>query len=84
MPEPVSVIIPTYNRRDFLPNAIASVLIQEHPFELVVVDDGSSDGTESVVPATTPESAISGNRTGGPPQPEIPASAPPATSHRFS
>lgn len=49
MPEPVSVIIPTYNRRDFLQKAIASVLIQEHPFELIVVDDGSDDGTESVV-----------------------------------
>ncbi|MEJ2689700.1 MAG: glycosyltransferase family A protein [Deltaproteobacteria bacterium] len=54
MPEPVSVIIPTYNRRNFLPSAIASVLIQDHPFELIVVDDGSDDGTESVVPGDDP------------------------------
>ena len=38
----VSVIIPTYNRRDFVREAIASVLAQSYrDFELLVVDDGS-------------------------------------------
>ena len=46
----VSVVIPTYNRADFLHEAIASVLQQDHPHvELIVVDDGSRDGTAAVV-----------------------------------
>ncbi len=46
----VSVIIPTYNRRDFAREAIASVCAQTYrDFELIVVDDGSTDGTARVV-----------------------------------
>jgi glycosyltransferase involved in cell wall biosynthesis len=42
----VSVIIPTYNRRAMVREAIDSVLAQAAAsFELIVVDDGSSDGT---------------------------------------
>lgn len=42
----VSVVIPTHNRLDSLCIAIDSVLDQRHPVhELIVVDDGSSDGT---------------------------------------
>lgn len=44
----LSVIIPTYNRGAVLERAIASVLGQKTdcPFELIVVDDGSSDDTQ--------------------------------------
>jgi glycosyltransferase involved in cell wall biosynthesis len=43
----VSVVIATYNRAKFLPETIESILRQSfHDYELLVVDDGSTDDTQ--------------------------------------
>jgi GT2 family glycosyltransferase len=49
-PMPVSVVIPTYNRAGVILDAIRSVLDQCRSCdEVIVVDDGSTDDTESVI-----------------------------------
>jgi glycosyltransferase involved in cell wall biosynthesis len=49
-PPLISIVIPTYNRADTITRAIESVTAQDYPnLEIVLVDDGSSDNTESVI-----------------------------------
>lgn len=46
----ISVVIPTYNRIELLKRSIDSVINQTiKPFEIIIVDDGSNDGTEAMV-----------------------------------
>ncbi len=46
----VSVILPTYNREEFLLRAVNSVFAQTHQkFELIIVDDGSTDSTSKII-----------------------------------
>lgn len=53
MQDSVSVIIPTYNRRENVSRAIDSVLSQtSRPTEVIVVDDGSNDGTKEFLSQT--------------------------------
>ena len=46
----ISVVIPSYNRRDFIKRSIDSAINQtKKPLEIIVVDDGSTDGTEAMI-----------------------------------
>jgi glycosyltransferase involved in cell wall biosynthesis len=71
----ISVIIPTFNRRERLLQAVASVRRQSfRDWELLVVDDGSTDGTREAVKAlgcarirclVQPHGGVSGARNRG-------------------
>ena len=51
----VSVIIPTYNRKDMLCDTLNSLAQQTYPnFEVIVVDDGSADGTLEIAEQAFP------------------------------
>lgn len=51
----ISVIIPTYNRKFFLKRSVDSVLKQTlKPYEIIIIDDGSSDGTSSMIKESYP------------------------------
>lgn len=50
MEEMVSIIVPTYNRADYIGRAVQSILGQTYgSYEIIIVDDGSTDHTQSVV-----------------------------------
>jgi glycosyltransferase involved in cell wall biosynthesis len=50
MPPLVSVAVVTYNQKAFLEECLTSILAQDYPnFEIVVADDGSTDGTAELL-----------------------------------
>jgi glycosyltransferase involved in cell wall biosynthesis len=64
-----SIILPTYNRMRTLPRAVASVLAQDETnFELIVVDDASTDRTEAWLREQTDPRlrVLRSDRNGGP------------------
>ncbi|MDB5157013.1 MAG: glycosyl transferase family 2 [Mucilaginibacter sp.] len=62
----VSVIIPTYNRRDKIVTAIESALNQTYPnIQLIVSDDGSTDGTQAFIEKNYPGIDYTMNEHGG-------------------
>lgn len=55
-----SIIIATYNRSKYLPKTIESILAQTYSdFELLIIDDGSTDDTRTVVEPFLHDSRIS-------------------------
>ena len=61
-----SVVLPTYNRADTVLRSIASVRAQTcGDFELVLVDDGSTDGTRDVLPKDEPRLRVFSQPNGG-------------------
>ncbi|MQA84244.1 MAG: glycosyltransferase [Streptosporangiales bacterium] len=47
--EPVSVVVPAYNERECIADTVRSLVASDHPVEVIVVDDGSTDGTADIV-----------------------------------
>ncbi|BCL29974.1 bi-functional transferase/deacetylase [Streptomyces aurantiacus] len=48
---PVSVIVPAYNEKECIANTLKSLAQSTHPIEIIVVDDGSTDGTKEIAEA---------------------------------
>ncbi|MFD4631852.1 glycosyltransferase [Streptomyces sp. NPDC058284] len=47
--EPVSVLVPAYNEAKCIEATVRSLMAGDHPIEVIVIDDGSSDGTARLV-----------------------------------
>lgn len=55
----VSIVVPAYNRRDYIERTVESVLRQSYThYELIVVDDGSTDGTFEVLSSYAAEGKL--------------------------
>src|SRR5271168_5635127 len=64
----ISVLIDTYNHERFIEKAIVSVLEQDFPAaerEIIVVDDGSTDGTAEIVRRFEPQVRLLRKANGG-------------------
>ena len=63
----ISVVLPAYNARDTIVPALRSALAQTAaPYEIVVVDDGSQDGTAELVERELPEVKVLRQANAGP------------------
>jgi cellulose synthase/poly-beta-1,6-N-acetylglucosamine synthase-like glycosyltransferase/peptidoglycan/xylan/chitin deacetylase (PgdA/CDA1 family) len=49
--EPVTVIVPAYNEKEIIAETLGSLTASTHPIRIVVVDDGSDDGTAEIASA---------------------------------
>ncbi|MDI6704266.1 MAG: glycosyltransferase family A protein [bacterium] len=48
----LSVIIPTYNRKEVLERSLSALFDQTYPkadYEIIIINDGSTDGTEKLI-----------------------------------
>lgn len=48
---PVTVLVPAYNERECIANTVHSLVASDYPVEVIVIDDGSTDGTADIVEA---------------------------------
>jgi glycosyltransferase involved in cell wall biosynthesis len=63
-PSRVTVVIPTYNRAELLAQTLATVFAQQpQPYEVIVVDDGSTDGTREYLESI--DASVLRNQAGG-------------------
>ncbi|WP_328466605.1 bifunctional polysaccharide deacetylase/glycosyltransferase family 2 protein [Actinoplanes sp. NBC_00393] len=46
--EPVTVIVPAYNEKECIADTVRSLVASTHPIRIIVVDDGSTDGTAEI------------------------------------
>ncbi|MEU5463807.1 polysaccharide deacetylase family protein [Streptomyces althioticus] len=49
--EPVTVLVPAFNEAKCIENTVNSLMASDHPIEVLVIDDGSTDGTARIVEA---------------------------------
>lgn len=79
--EPVTVLVPAYNEKECIENTVRSLMASDHPVEVIVIDDGSSDGTADIVERMwLPNVRVVRRRTPGSPPPSTTASRTPATT----
>ncbi|MFC8538735.1 glycosyltransferase [Streptomyces sp. NPDC057249] len=45
----VTVLVPAYNEKKCIANTVRSLLASDYPVEVIVIDDGSTDGTADIV-----------------------------------
>jgi glycosyltransferase involved in cell wall biosynthesis len=64
----VSVVVPVYNRQDVIGRAIQSLVAQafDQPYEIIVVDDGSTDDSATAAVAVTPAVIVRRQQNAGP------------------
>ena len=59
----ISIIIPTYNSKDYLQKALKSIYSQKYNnLEIIVIDNGSSDGTGELLKDKYPEVSVIRNK----------------------
>ena len=67
----ISCIVPVFNGERYVREALESILAQTHrPLEIIVADDGSSDGTGAIVAGFGSGYATSSKAIKGPRRPE--------------
>lgn len=63
----VSVIMPAYNAAPYIRESVASVLDQQHQnLELIIIDDGSTDGTADLIKGIDPRITVLSQENSGP------------------